>query len=644
MAFGIDTFRARLDMLTAQQLDYFKQWNGGTIGLDGNVTGGDIEFAGRNFLGGNSTKGNFIWAHAEDTNASQEPDGATYPLAATDPSPEHPENLKLTVNLIAPVQAPQPARQQQSGQRGVIYGQIDAQAICNRIIACLNTGELSLQSSSLVKVWLAVDPTVDFTADYWAGWSDFVTRQTYSQIPLVAGFPASQIQPFQACILCSYTLGADGVLHPDPHVTSVLSDKTHPAYKTKCYGFWADAPVGPSVGVALTPNPALNWKAFDPAATPLLWRMKNGFTLATDAGALPVGFPFDADAINITPALNPKDFMLTANKWQPNAISILNPGFSNSDAITQTQVNCLQQADLPDMNDNNFGKPGHFKVRGGRIRTIGRYIRAGGFSSMGHTEAQMLSDSNFSIFTTWESSRAVGGVVRNPKTIAYFNPDPDGNAATQDDSGTLDGTEAFNYCGSTLKQPSHTPVFFAIDFDPYDPDHTDTASDDDKKSIESWILTYFENIRKARDSYASQTGRYYLIGVYGNGRIMQALYTQGIVSHFWAPASQRSGSKPPHWPWYHVNRWQYTNEEGLFNGGNICSMAHKGKDKEGKDVFSGPDPDADWGDGGVWSLTDPVTLSFNLLEQQELNDLHSALQKNWGQLTDPAPLPPVTLP
>lgn len=639
MAFGIDTFRTRLDLLKAQELEYFEEWNGGTANLDGSMTGGDIEFAGRNFLGGS-----FLWAHAEDTNASSEPDGATYPLAATDPSPDQPQNLKLTVNVIAPIQAPQTPRQQQTGQRGVIYGQIDAQAICNRVIACLNSGELSLASTSLVNIWLAVDPAVAFTADYWAGWSNSINHQIYSQPGLVPGIPPSQIQPFRPCILCSYTQGADNLLHPDPHVTAALSDKSYPGYNTHCFAFWADAAVGADANTALTPNPDLNWKSFDPAAIPLLWRMKNGFTLSTDADAPAVQFAFDADAINTTATQNPKDYMLTANRWQPNATSILNVGFSNSDAITQDQVRCLQTTDLPDMDDLNFGRPGHFHVRGGRVTAIGRYIRAGGVSSMGYSEAEMLSYGNFSIFTTWESSRTVNGVVRNPRRIGYFNPDPDGNPATQDDSGTLDGTDAFNYCGGTLKQTPQTPVLFAIDFDPYDPDAGDPASAADKAAIESWILTYFKNIQTARDNYASQTGRYYLIGVYGNGRIMQALYNQGIVSHFWAPGSQRSGSRPPRWPWYHVNRWQYNDEQGLYKGGNICSMASKTTDAKGLDHYSGPDPDADWGDGGVWSLTDPVAVSLNLLEQQELNDLQSALQKNWGQLTDPAPLPPVTVP
>ena len=66
------------------------------------------------------------------------PTGATYPLATARPypRPDQPQNLNLTVKLITPIQAPL-ARQQQTGQRGFIYGKIDAQAICNRLLACI---------------------------------------------------------------------------------------------------------------------------------------------------------------------------------------------------------------------------------------------------------------------------------------------------------------------------------------------------------------------------------------------------------------------------------------------------------------------------------------------------------------------------
>ena len=69
MAFGIDTFRSRLDLIDYRD---FRIWNGARIVQDV-LVGGTPLFAGRKFLGGD-----FIWGHAEATNASSEPDGARF--------------------------------------------------------------------------------------------------------------------------------------------------------------------------------------------------------------------------------------------------------------------------------------------------------------------------------------------------------------------------------------------------------------------------------------------------------------------------------------------------------------------------------------------------------------------------------------
>jgi len=667
MAFGIDTFTTRLDMLiadptknppqTAQLLDYFRQWNGGTVTLpDAAIVGGDPAFAGRNFLGGS-----FIWGHAEHTNASTESNFATNqestqyynPLAPTALCPDQPQNLTLTVPLIAPIQAPQPARQQQPGERGFFYGQIDAQAIRNRILACIHSGELSLpvippsSAASPVNVWLAVDPSVKFSADYWAGWSDLINTMPDDSLG---------IHPFRACILCSYTQGTGGLLRPDTNVTAALTDTSYPGRDKRCLAFWADALVGTTSG-ALTPNPTLDWNSFDPKAKPVLWRLKNGFTLATEQNSPPAISGFNADAIDPNAVQAPTNFMLTTNKWQPHVPSIANLGFSQGGSVT-AHIPCLQTTQMPGLGDAGYGANtdngainGHHFIPAGPIKVIGRYIRVKGATDVPtFAEAQALSSANFSIFTVWESSRG----TRNPRLIGYYNPNPRDGLG---DSGTLDGTDAFNYCAYTLMQPPQTPVYFAIDFDPFDPDQTDPATAADKAAIESWIVAYFRNIGTVRDNFAIQTGLYYLIGVYGNGRIMDTLYKNGVVSHFWAPLSRRSGSKPPRWPWYHVNRWQYTNEEGLYLGGNLCAMVSRTqkKDNQGNPIldqngnptfnYGGPDPDADWGDGGTWSLTDPITQQFNTFRgTAAAAAISEILHKLWNGLTEPAPLPPVTTP
>jgi hypothetical protein len=604
MAFGIDTIRSHLDQLPSLLAGgNFYVWNGGAPAL----------FAGRNFLGGD-----FIWGHAEATNASSElavsANGAAhFPLPAGAPSPDHPENLTLTVDRVTPLQAPHHERQQFTDDKGILFGQIDADAICTRLVGAILAGEFGLSETQLMHVWLSVDSTVPFSDDYWAGWADTVNHfplPIYSQGVLLA-----QVQPFRAAVLCSYVAGTDGKFRPEPHVVTALASK-HPGMNTSVHGRWADLKVWDNAPADLVANgsPQLNWDQFDPPTAPVLWRFAHGFV---KSDGTPAGLAFDVDAVS--PSAEPLAFMLQPQKWQPNVTSIQNVGFSNLDVITAAQAKCLQSTLMQDMDDINFvANAGHFHVPGGPVAVVGRYIKQPAAASMGAPEAQLLSDASIQIFTCWQGFRTLGGVAREPRVIDYFNPDPDGNPATADDAGTLDGKDAFHYCGTVLKQLPQTPIFFALDFDPYDP-----AS----ANAEAWIKNYFSNIKAARDAFATQTGRYYLLGVYGVGKIMQLLYEQGFVSHFWqSDSTGRNGNRPPNWPWYHVNRWQYQANKAICGIGGINAKG---------DPF-GIDPDADWGNGGIWSLTTQLSEDLDQLERIGVTGHFH----DWGDLLDPPPVPP----
>jgi hypothetical protein len=236
------------------------------------------------------------------------------------------------------------------------------------------------------------------------------------------------------------------------------------------------------------------------------------------------------------------------------------------------------------------------------------------------------------------------------KNIFYFKPDPDGNPATHDDAGTLDGTEAFHYCGDILKQPPQTPIYFCIDFDPFDvPDpHGNPAWGGPGPQPakwtrnwpalpavnvrKQWIKTYYENIKIARDAYAQATGRYYLIGAYAPGLALELLYGQGIVSHFWqADSTGRNGSKPPRWPYFHCNRWQYHSQATW----TITPPAYCG--------LGGSDPDADWGDGGAWSWLDHAGFALTQLEDSEQRELDQQFQDFLHPPALPPPPPPPPL-
>lgn len=654
MPFGIDTFKTRLDLVPARALDSFRLWNGGTMS-GGVVTSGNPEFAGRNFLGGD-----FLWGHSEATNSSSEQEGH---LATSDPGPQHPENLQITVPFIAPIQAPQPTRQEMTGERGVLFGRLDARALCNRVFAGIAAGEFDMPNLHSIDIWLSVDSSAGFSADYWAGWSDSVNQFTVS-VP-VAGDIEVPLQPFRACILCNYAPGADGRLRPEPKVSAVLTTHAYPAFNIRCYEFWADAPVSPNPNAGLPANPHLDWNSFDAATMPLVWRLRNGFLEANGSVA---NVPFDVDAINPAGSQAANAFMLTTKRWQPNVPTIANIGFivslqdSANHEISDDAVTCIRNNMFPDMLDNSHNPT---MVTGRAVTVVGRYLktppippqnRSHGFS-MSHAEAQRLSNARLGVFTVWESfNDQVGGEptldqrheadwgpfnLNVRRNIHYFNP--------ANHAGTEDGLNAFTYCGDILKQPPQTPVFFAVDFDPLDLPDPNHPHPDPQHPVNptthlvpgppgwpnlpnvairrQWIERYFELIKAARDDYVKRNpDRYYLIGVYGCGAVLQWCYEQGFVSEFWqAVSSGHNGSRPPHWPWYHCNRWQYQFTGGTHQISWPCANAPLS-------LVPGFDPDADWGDGGTWNLNDPPAARLSELERRELDTIERGFQEFWGDL------------
>jgi hypothetical protein len=611
MPFGIDTFIFHLDIIPDSSWNEFKLWNGGhfiAAGPAGSVDGGDPVFAGRNFLGGD-----FQWGHSEATDSSTELQGHQ---GATEPSPSHPENLKLRVPLVAPMQAPETVpRQTATGARGLLYGAIDAVVLCRKIFWSIYRGEFEVGAQGFVQVWLAVDPDHPLSIDYWAGWADQVAS-FYVFVPYGSLHPVSIWQPFMPCIRCKYTSEAGGRFKRDVAVTNVLDNvqAQYPALNTKCFALWADT-VDP-LEEATGPNPKLDWTKFDKKEVPILWRFSNNLKKA-DGSDLNEMFSVDGvkEPTDQPPTkLKATNFMLTTKKWQPNAKSIINIGFSITDGMTDARVRCTDRTPLPQMADN----AGAFTVRGGRTQQIGRYIRIRPVDSMSLDEAQRLSAAGFEIFTVWES----GNVLANaqPKVDRYFDP--------AFHAGTEDGNAAFAYCGDELSQPPQTPIFFCVDYDaPRDVELDQrmgtAAQRAHTEQIKTWVLNYFSLVKFARDQYAQQNpDRFYLIGAYAGGEVLRWLYKDGTVNCFWQAVSfAGTGSQPPRWPWYHANRWQYQ-----FTG-------------DGHDLptpwncVGGIDPDADWGDGGSWILTDPLPQRLTALELGE--KLAQKIIGQWGNLLDP---------
>jgi len=556
MAFGVDTFRTHLDLI---DWDEFKTFNGGQV-LNNKVTGGDPDFAGRNFLGGD-----LIWAHGEATDALD------------NPSPEQLNNLNLITSLVAPMQGQQPSRQQVTGALGYVYGKIDGDAICTRLEASINPGEFDLPELNLVHVWLSVDPATPLSVDYWSGWSDMVNNYAIFTASGSGGLGA--VRPFRACINCSFSIGTTGKLEPEGPVFTAIatSASRYRGSFTTCYALWADH-------VSELP---LDWSGFAGSTMPLLWRFSHGFR----------NNAFDVDAASpIQGAQQATRYMLRTRKWQATN-DYLRYGFitDQEDGLTGAQIRNLHTTPIPQIRDL---EP-HYTFPGGDVRVIGRYLKptvvnshhVAGHFVMTRAEALSLSASNFDIFTIWEDINALAH--SQALNIAYFDP--------AIHAGTEDGRKAFKYCGDVLRQPPYTPVFFAVDFDPEDPANLGSLS---VQTAKNRIIGYFQLVRAERDAYArNHPGRYYLIGVYGKAATLEWCYKESTgVSMFWQSASTGTSNQRPNRPWCHANRWQIAIDSTLRHATPAWN------------VVPGADPDVDWSDGGTWRLS---RLSRDL-EREEL--------------------------
>ncbi len=124
-------------------------------------------------------------------------------------------------------------------------------------------------------------------------------------------------------------------------------------------------------------------------------------------------------------------------------------------------------------------------------------------------EANYLTSAGLRIVTVWENGF--------PTISSYFSHQ----------KGIADGTAAYEYASNVIKQPSGTPIYFAVDYD---------ASQTD---INDRILSYFEGIIEGFGHLSStQRDPVYLIGVYGSGLVCKSLLAANKVTYTWLAQSQ----------------------------------------------------------------------------------------------------------
>jgi|ERR1700722_8887060 len=587
--FGVDTLTSRLDLFNWAA---FLQWNGGFAPA----------FAGRNFLGGD-----FLWVGAEATDTLSRP------------QPDEPSNVNLQVPMIAPIQGSgSPAtRQQKTGDLGTLYGQIDGNAICDRLASALNTGELLLKTSQLVNVYLQVDPSVAFSADYWAGWADTVTKRTVT-IKQPSGQSVT-LHPFRPCIMCAFTLSG-GTLAIDPHVTAALhsAPTQRPALSSQCWGFWADA-ADTDTSLQM-PNAQPDFTKFAPTPAPVwVWRFAKTLLDATGNPIVTPALPIAADETNIagTPNHFGWEYMLDTGKWQPSS-KVVNHGFSWGFGLTATNITTISEAQVPEEVRFEPSCNSLTHILGDFMTVLGLYVRPptatqsmSVTSAMNPTVVSAVRNTTLNLFTVFE--QPVGATVDT-----YYD--------SASHHGTTDANNALPYVAETVFQPPHSTVFFAFDWSPSSSQAgqttepttpADLTADDSDR-----ITTYISDVVAAYQNYlTTHPNRPYRIGFYGSGVELRVAYGTGGISGFWQSASAcRASNAPPNWPWPHATRWQpFPSPPFQPNIGGL----------------TGEDLDYDWGDGGDWFPFTQFNVALTQIETNTTPALFTAAQRVFGYLIIP---------
>jgi hypothetical protein len=527
MAWGISTDQVHLDpIVPASRQPNELDWPA----LLGWYGSNPPAFAGRNFLNGGWT-----WAHGEGAAA----------LA-----------LAPSLTRVAPIQAPDPDRQQATGDDGHAFGDEDGAAFGDRLSTCVATDELTLPGPYAF-VFLDVAAGTALSPDYWAGWANAVwNAQTVVGMGRI-------VVPFAPAILCDFfEAPPDNKLMPDPDVVAAL-DAVHRAYPgedVQCYGFWAR-----NLNQPMTPHPTLDWSLFGSYSQPfapekseevpvLIWRYSPLSSLtASQAG----GNPVNLDASNDSPgAMSDIDRQLlqVSPAFTIDAGGGLQWGFDVGSSVA-SQATCIQTATL------NAPSRG---IANESVEMVGRYYDNFSAASPHHlspAELSALRQAGMSVCVVWESPRPV------PSGIYSTVP-----AYLTGGYGQQDGQDAFAKA-LAMGQPAHTPVYFSIDMDVPPANYPD-------------LLTYFSDVAAGYRAYLQAQrnqdleARPYAIGCYGGPRVLDVVYRQGIASYFWEAVAWNYGRGA----WPHANLWQRT--EQSTDGTTICGM--------------GIDIDEAWGDPGTW--------------------------------------------
>jgi hypothetical protein len=540
MTIGVSAVQGRLDADLPPGLsgtidwDDFLAWNGGTRPA----------FAGKYFVGSP-----WRWAHGEATSLIK-------PVVAN------------AVLRIVPLQAADGIRQAVIGDLGRRWGGEDGRAIGEAIANALVIGDLDLSADQPVPVYLEVAEGTPLSSDYWTEWASALQDAVIVGSVVGAGLVPLLRQPLLPCLFATFAASPNG-WQPPPAVTAALEHPTSEgAAAGRCHGFWARTPPD---AAPLTPQPNPSWATFadyrqpQPAGPPtripvLIWRYATGDPAAPDhqVGRLTLETT-QAGAGQPDPVL---DGMLTAVAWRADDtnISPIAIGIDRGSSVLG-DIGCLVKQENQ-LTVRELPEPTLAGTRGRALPSplqatpsfVGRYYSQRRTSKgpdpkdLTFAEAAALRDRWLDVVMFFQSRT-------RENLVAAHLADPA--------SGADDGFAAGWFAASTMGQPPHTPIYFAVDCDVTT---SGTSTFPAQGAItEQQLIDYFTGVKAGLASYLTQQPKAsrtpYAVGAYACRRAFDLLYPRGLASHFWQ-------AFPPFWgddvkgtnsnltAWPHLNLWQ----------------------------------------------------------------------------------------
>jgi hypothetical protein len=558
---------------------------------------GHPEFAGRYFLGQP-----YLWGHGEATDIL---------IRGGDPR-------------IVPIQKADKDRQETTGSSGEQFGLDDAFAICAKLTACLDMGELGIPGR-YIAVFLEVDDNTKLSEEYWTSWCSGVGNALYTtvketEINGVKVLLPSFAFPFIPCICCQFKKLNTGKYAPDEDIQKCLDStgKKYSGKQSKCRGFWARVSDIPEYH---SPEPALDWTIFNKYDQPqgdtikqavpvLLWRYMDS-TDFTKSEIAQKKITLDAASAGVI------NSMLKVENWKlqlqddagnegvrPPTVFGFDSGSNISAQIVSLAKKAMRVRELPStwviINNNgdriNLRKGVMVNVTG-KPTFLGRYYtgKPGNIDARNLTsrEASTISRAGIDCITFFQ-----GKVGRDHIADWLTNK-------IHPKQGKLDALDAFLYAADVIRQPPHTPIYFVIDI----PISIDGHSRSPYIPTTDEIITYFLDVNDGYQEYlqqkkaADQVPVPYYIGVYACSNVLDACYALGLATHFWQAWPIYWGDDPPTLPnlqvWPHNNIWQVM----------LWDIRPDGYWPESENraiemivVPGGVDFNVAWGDTGGWKI------------------------------------------